>query len=164
MPKVLISYYSRSGNTEAMAKEILKAFISYPIDVKIKKLQETTIEDLLEADGIIIGSPTYYGGMAGEVKVLFDKSVKIHGKLAGKVGGAFTSSHNIGGGNETTILSILQAMLIHGMVIIGDAEGDHYGPVAIGFPDSRAKEVCRNYVELFAKLLLKLFPKKEADL
>jgi multimeric flavodoxin WrbA len=63
------------------------------------------------------GSPTYYGTMAWELKKLLDESVKFHGKLRGKVGGAFTSSANVGGGNETTVLDILKALLIHGMVV-----------------------------------------------
>lgn len=52
-----------------------------------------------------------------------------HGKLVGKVGGVFTSSGMIGGGNETTIMSILQGLLIHGMIVQGVQEGNHYGPV-----------------------------------
>lgn len=59
--------------------------------------------------------------------------------MSGKLGGAFTSSAYIGGGNETTLLSILKAMLIHGMVIVGVHNADHYGPVSIGLPDERAK-------------------------
>ena len=43
---------------------------------------------------------------------------------------------------ETTILDILHAMLIHGMIVQGDWQGDHYGPVSIGFPDAKAEEKC----------------------
>ena len=125
-------------------------------DVELKKIEETTIDDLLAADAIIIGSPTYYGAMAAEVKTLLDKSVEYHGKLTGKIGGAFTSSANIGGGNETTIMSILQALLIHGMIIQGDAGGDHYGPVAIGAPDDRSKKICLRYGKTVATLAQRL--------
>ena len=44
--------------------------------------------------------------------------------------------------NETTILDILNAFLIHGMIIQGDPQGDHYGPVAIGSPDARRTKEC----------------------
>jgi NAD(P)H dehydrogenase (quinone) len=94
--------------------------------------------------------------MAGELKELLDKSVKYHGRLVGKVGAAFASSANVGGGNETTILSILQAMLIHGMVIPGQVSGDHYGPVAIGSPDKRAKDECEKLGVLVVNLLKRL--------
>lgn len=73
---------------------------------------------------------------------LFDDSVRLHHRLTGKVGGAFTSSANIGGGNETTVLSILEAMLIHGMIVQGHPGGDHYGPVAVGKVDERVEKEC----------------------
>ena len=98
-----------------------------------------------------------YGGMAGRLKDFFDSSVVHHGKLSGKVGGAFTSSANIGGGNETTVLNILQAMLIHGMIVQGTAEGDHYGPVSIDAPDDRAKAQCEALGRRVASLAIKLF-------
>lgn len=94
--------------------------------------------------------------MANPVKKLLDDLVILHGKLEGKVGGAFISSANIGGGNETTILSILQAFLMHGMVIQGTSKNDHYGPVAIGSPDSRAEKQCISLGKLVAKLVKKL--------
>ncbi|HIJ17278.1 MAG TPA: flavodoxin family protein, partial [Thermoplasmata archaeon] len=106
--------------------------------------------------GIIIGSPTYYGLPAAEVKSLLDKSVKHHGKLSGKVGGAFASSANIGGGNETTVLAILEALLIHGRTICGDSKGDHYGPVSIEKPDDRVEKVCVRYGKRVAALTKKL--------
>ncbi len=63
--------------------------------------------------------------MAAEIKKFIDESVKFHGKLEGKVGGAFSSSAQIGGGNETTIMDILKTLLIHGMIIQGSSKGDH---------------------------------------
>ena len=95
--------------------------------------------------------------MAAEMKAMFDKSVVIHGQLEGKVGGAFTSAANLAGGNETTIISILEAMLIHGMVVQGTAQRDHYGPVAIGKPDDRAIGECRKLGTNVARLAVKLF-------
>jgi NAD(P)H dehydrogenase (quinone) len=94
--------------------------------------------------------------MAAEIKKLFDDSVKFHGKLDGKIGAAFASSANIAGGNETTILDILNAMLIHGMIIQGDPQGDHYGAVAIGSPDARSIKECLRLGSRLAKLVKKL--------
>ena len=157
MATVLISYYSRSGNTRRMAefvKEGLEKIDS--IEVVLKKVKDTELTDLLDADGIIIGSPTYFGGMAAEVKDLMDRSVKYFGKLNGKAGGAFTSSGGIAGGNETTLLSILQGLLIHGMVVQGVQKGGHYGPVAVGAPDELIQAECFNYGKLVGELTLKL--------
>ena len=94
--------------------------------------------------------------MAAEIKKLLDQSVKFHGRLDGKIGAAFASSANVGGGNETTILDILNAMLIHGMIIQGDSQGDHYGAVSIDAPDSRATKQCTRLGSRVAKLVKRL--------
>ncbi len=121
-----------------MAEYVREGVESEGVTAKVSPVSEVHPSDLLEPEGIIIGSPTYYGGMAAEIKSLLDQSVRYHGKLVGKVGGAFSSAANVGGGNETTVRSILDALLIHGMVIQGLVKGDHYGPVAVGAPDERA--------------------------
>jgi NAD(P)H dehydrogenase (quinone) len=156
MARVLVTYHSRSGNTEAMAKLVAEGAREAGAQVSLKKAQDVRPEELARYEGIIVGSPTYYGAMAAELKSLIDESVAHHGELEGKAGGAFTSSANVGGGNETTILGILQAMLIHGMVIQGDPDGDHYGPVAIGAPDERSKPLCKALGKRVAALAQKL--------
>jgi NAD(P)H dehydrogenase (quinone) len=155
---VLIVYYSRAGSTAKMAEYVAEgARDVLGASVVVKKVAEVDPKGLAAYDAIICGSPTYYGLMAAEMKELFDKSVAIHGRLEGKVGGAFTSAANLAGGNETTILSILQAMLIHGMIVKGTAQRDHYGPVAINKPDERAIGECRKLGRSLAELAVKLF-------
>ncbi|MCM8778169.1 MAG: NAD(P)H-dependent oxidoreductase, partial [Candidatus Omnitrophica bacterium] len=154
--KILIIYYSSTGNTEKMAYFIKTGAEEEGVDVKVKEVEKAGLEDMLDADGIIIGSPTYYGTMAAPIKEFLDKSVAIHSKLDGKVGAAFSSSANIGGGNETTIIDILNALLIHGMVIQGDPSGGHYGVVSIGAPDSRVERECKRLGKRIAKLVKKL--------
>ena len=158
MPKALVGFYSKSGNTRTMAVRIAEVLKDKGLDVDLKPVEEITIAMLLDYDCLIFGSPTYYGTMAWPLKKLIDDSVKYHGRLKDKLGGAFTSSANIGGGNETTVLDILKALLIHGMVILGDHRGDHYGPVAIGRPDKRALDNCATYAEKLAGLAKRLFP------
>ncbi|GAG22500.1 unnamed protein product, partial [marine sediment metagenome] len=60
------------------------------------------------------------------------------------------------GGNETTIMGIIEAMLISGMVVQGDPQGDHYGPVSIGKPDDRVKQQCQRRGLRIAELTKKL--------
>lgn len=157
MPKILIIYYSRTGNTKKMAELIHEGAVSEKgVDVEIKNIESVKVDELLKADGIIIGSPTYYGTMSWEVKKLFDDSIKFHGGLDGKVGAAFSSSGNVAGGNETTIMDIIKAMLIHGMIVYGDPVGDHYGPVALSAPDDRAKKGCIRLGQRVAILVKKL--------
>jgi len=156
MAKVLVIYYSRTGNTRRMAELVLEGIKKEGVDAQLKDVKETKADELLQYEGIVIGSPTYYGSMAAEIKKLLDDSVKFHGKLDGKVGAAFASSANVAGGNETTILDILNAMLIHGMIIHGDPQGDHYGAVAIGAPDARAAKECIRMGSRVAELVKRL--------
>ncbi len=157
MAKMLICYYSRTKHTQHMAEAVAEgAKETDGVDVDLKCLDEIEARDLPSYDAIVMGSPTYYGTMAAELKQLIDESVAFHGQLDGKVGGAFASSANVGGGNETTVLDILKAMLVHGMVIQGNPAGDHYGPVAIGEADARAKTQCVNLGKLVGRLAVKL--------
>lgn len=158
MAKVIVCYYSRTGNTEAMAEKIAEVIKKEGLEVDLKKVEEIKVDKLLDYDCLVFGSPTYYGSMAWPLKKLLDESVKFHGKLKGKAGGAFSSSANIGGGNETTILDIIHALLIHGMVVQGEPSGDHYGPVSIGVPDKRALKNCERYAKDLSSLVKKLYP------
>jgi len=155
MAKAIVIYYSRTGNTKEMAEIIAKAMNEADLQTECKSVSDVEAQDLLNYDAIVIGSPTYYGHMAGPIgsptyyghmagpiKQLFDDSVAFHGKLDGKVAAAFASSTNIAGGNETTIMGIIEAMLIAGCIVHGDPQGDHYGPVSIGKPDERVKRQC----------------------
>ncbi|MFB3887388.1 MAG: flavodoxin family protein [Thermodesulfobacteriota bacterium] len=156
MSTVLILYYSRGGNTEEMAKAVEEGVKSEGVKVVRKKVTQANPKDLLNVDGVILGSPNYYGTMAAEMKAFLDKSVRYHGKLEGKVGGAFSSGGGLGGGVETTVLDMLKALLIHGMVIQGDPWGSHYGAVSIGKPNPAAKKECKKLGEKIARLVKRL--------
>ena len=156
MAKGIVIYYSRSGNTKQMAEIIAKSMNEAGLKTDCKSIEKVKAEDLFGYDAIAIGSPTYYGHMAGPIKDLFDESVSHHGQLDGKVGAAFSSAANIGGGNETTIMGIIEAMLIAGMIVQGDPQGDHYGPVSIGKPDKRVQQQCQRRGQRIAALPKKL--------
>ena len=128
------------------------------LEVTVKKAEETKNSDLLTADGIIMGSPTYFGQMSAKLKALIDQSIEVHKDLTGKVGGAFTSSGGTASGGETTLLSILHAMLIHGMIVQGRADDKHYGVAVTGAPKKRDLAECEKLGERIAALVLKLNP------
>jgi NAD(P)H dehydrogenase (quinone) len=157
MPKALVCYYTLTRNTEKMAVRIAEALKAGGLEVDLRKAEEVKVEDLPSYHCLVFGSPTYYGSMAWPLKKLLDESVKFHRRLKGRVGGAFASSANVGGGNETTINDILHALLIHGMIVQGEPTGDHYGPVSIGRPDARALKVCDTFAANLADLTLKIF-------
>jgi NAD(P)H dehydrogenase (quinone) len=92
--KVLILYYSGSGNTQRMAKTIAEAMRSSAINVTVKDAGKFDISLLPKYDGIVLGSPTYFSNVAWQVKKVIDESI-IHyggGKLKGKAAGIFTSA------------------------------------------------------------------------
>jgi len=138
--QVLVMYHSRTGNTEAVAQAVASGVGEVPgVACVIKRAREVTQEDFLSSDGIIAGSPVYFGSMAAELKQVFDSFVHVRSQMADKVGAAFATGADASGGKETTILSILQAMLIYGMIIVGDpmdATG-HYGVACTEKPDRR---------------------------
>jgi NAD(P)H dehydrogenase (quinone) len=157
MPRLLVTYYTRSGHTEAMAKAVADGVKGVEgVEVQMRPIGEVSPDDLLEYDGIILGSPVYYGTMAAEMKKLIDESVKHHGKLTGKVGGAFASSGVAGGGCETTILDLINALLIHGMIVQGTAGGPHYGPISVGAPDEKACQECQKLGARVGELVRRL--------
>jgi NAD(P)H dehydrogenase (quinone) len=158
MAEGLVVYYSRSGNTKEMGETITKAMNDAGLKTQCKAVDKVRPDDLPNYEAVVIGSPCYYGQMAGPVKQLIDDLVSRHGQLNGKVGAAFSSSANIGGGSETTVMGIIEAMLIAGMVVQGDPQGAHYGPIAIGRPDEKVKQQCTRRGQRIAELTKRLFP------
>jgi NAD(P)H dehydrogenase (quinone) len=159
MPKILVVYDSRSGNTEAMALAVAKgAEKAGDLVVTVKRAEQTKSSDLLAADGIIMGSPTYFGQMSAKLKAVIDDSIKVHKDLTGKVGGAFTSSGGTASGGETTLLSIVQAMLIHGMIVQGRADDKHYGVAVTGTPSKEDLADCEELGKRVAEIVLKMKP------
>lgn len=156
MSYVLIVYESRTGNVKKMAEAVSEGVAQEGLDVKILPANQVQLDDLINASGIIAGTFTSYGIIAGEMKILFDLSAKKHGSLHGKVGGAFASSGGLGGGVETTVISILQMMLVHGMIIEGNHHTPHFGAVAIGKPDEKSIKGCQELGKRVAVLVKKL--------
>lgn len=149
MPKALIVYYSRTGHTKSMAMAIAEGVKNVEgVKVIIKKAEDTTNRDLLEADAIILGSPTYFRLPAWPIKKLIDESIDIYGLLRGKLGGVFTSTGSKYGG--VICLKALRDMLEeHGIEVIND------GVIAIERPNQEELQKCKEYGIKIAKRLLK---------
>ena len=157
--KVLVTYFSKSGNTKKLAQMIAKGVKDVEkVDCILKPASKVTKDDFISSNGIIAGSPVYFGTMSAELKDMFDRFVGVRKKMGDKIGAAFVTSGDESGGKETTIMSIIQAFLIYGMIIVGDpldATG-HYGVACIGAPD---KETEKNAIKLgrrVANLVIKL--------
>jgi NAD(P)H dehydrogenase (quinone) len=151
--RILILYDSKTGNTEKMAFSVAEGVRNIGIEVEIKHVDDTSVDVLPQLDGLILGSPVYYGQPSKKIKGFIDESVKYHGKLDGMVGGAFASSGATHSGAETTIISLLESLLIHGMIIQGTSGKNHYGPASVGPPDDIDIENCKAMGERVAKLV-----------
>jgi len=155
--RILIVYDSVSGNTERMAHAVAEGARQVKnVDVEMKNVDRTNLDDLVCADGIAFGSPTYFGEMSGRLKTFIDESIKVYGKLEGKVGAAFTSSGGTASGAETTLLSIVQSMFVHGMIVQGRPADKHFGVAAVGSPKDSDLKSCRDLGKRVAELASKL--------
>jgi len=154
--RVLIIYDSRTGNTEKMAYAVGEGVREEGVEVEVKRVDEASVDELPEYDGLILGSPVYYGQATARIKELIDASVKYHGRLEGKVGAAFASSGGVHSGAETTLLSLIHALLIHGMVVQGTPGRNHYGAVSVGAPDEEDLRACREMGWRVARLVKRL--------
>jgi NAD(P)H dehydrogenase (quinone) len=157
--QVLVLYYSKGGNTRVLAESIAQGIDSVEgVTSLVRATDQVTKEDFIAAGGVIAGSPVYFGGMAAELKQVFDAFVGTRRKMEGKVGAAFATSGDMSGGKETTMMSILQCMLIYGMVVVGDplSATGHYGTACVGAPDAAAKDNGRRLGIRVAELVKKL--------
>ena len=141
MTKVLVLYYSSYGHVEQMAAAVAEGVREAGAEAVVKRVPETvpeavakashfkldqaapvaTVAELAEYDAIILGVPTRFGNMPGQMKTFLDQTGGLwaQGKLVGKVGSVFTSTATQHGGQESTILSTHTVLLHHGMVIVG---------------------------------------------
>jgi NAD(P)H dehydrogenase (quinone) len=89
MATVLIVYYSRTGNTEAMARAVTEGAIFEGVEVVLKRVDSANEFDVSFADAVAFGSPCHFAYMAGALKAFFDTKLKIHGADAQDTSGGF---------------------------------------------------------------------------
>lgn len=137
---VLVLYYSRYGNTRALAETIAEGVEKTGTEARLRTVPSVspateasapaipedgdifcTKEDLIQCRGLILGSPTRFGNMAAPLKHFLDTTGNewLNGALIGKPAAVFTSTNSMHGGQESTLLSMMIPLLHHGMVIAG---------------------------------------------
>ncbi len=159
--QILVLYYSKGGNTRKLAEKIAQG-AEEVADVKaiLRHTRDVKQEDFTDSSAVIAGSPVYFGVMAADLKRVFDEFVGVRKRMEGKVGAAFATSADASGGKETTMMSIIQALLIYGMVVVGDplSATGHYGVACVGAPDQKAEENAVKLGRRVAELAKKLHP------
>lgn len=159
MGKVLILYYSKEGNTQKMASYVEEGARSVPgTDIRIKRVTEADADDLIWCDGLALGSPTYLGTVASEMKKFWEDVLPEWQKLDGKIGCAFSSQGGWGGGAELTCQALMTIMLNYGFLVFGvtDYAGHqftgHYGAIQAGEPRQEKEiEMCRRLGQRLAE-------------
>ncbi len=156
---VLVLYYSKGGNTRKLAEAVADGVGQVDgIEAVLRHSRDVTKDDFVGAGGLIVGSPVYFGTMAAQLKQVLDEFVGVRRKMEGKVGAAFATAGDASGGKETTMMSIIQALLIYGMIIVGDplSATGHYGTACVGAPDTATAENARRLGRRVAELVKQL--------
>jgi NAD(P)H dehydrogenase (quinone) len=127
--RVLVVYHSRRGTTEQMAQAAAEGAAEVAgVTATAKKIEEVTKEELQAADGLILGSPTYFANIAGTMKVILDDwNWKWRVDFTDKVGGAFATGGGQTGGKEHVVTSLLLFMLNNRMLVCGPLYQDETG-------------------------------------
>ena len=180
----------KNGNTEILLREALEAAASEGAETELVRLAgrdinpcracdsckskgECEIDDDLnevielaaDADGIIIGSPVYFGSVTAQTKMFMDRTrpLRSNFRLSDKVGGALTVGGSRNGGQETACGDIHNFFLIHEAVVVGDAAPTaHYGGTGVGgakgdsAEDATGIETSRNLGRKVASLAMKI--------
>jgi len=139
--RILLLFDSRGGLTEHLAEAIAEGVRSIDgAELSYRRIDEAQPRELLDCDGLIIGSPNW-SGMTGKLKEWFDYSGDLweSGELAGKPGAVFTAGWSRSGGIEATLLQLVHLLLSHGMIVVGlpwsetmRRSGSYYGATAHG--------------------------------
>ena len=139
--EILVVYYSRTGATESLARQICRGIDSMTgAQSRLRTVPSVTSDsdgrqqvvpdhgppfacarDLKECKGLALGSPTRFGNMAAAMKYFIDSTsdLWLSGALAGKPAAVFTSSSSMHGGQESTLLSMMLPLFHHGMLLVG---------------------------------------------
>lgn len=170
MNEILVLYYSRHGSVANLAKTISHGIesidgcsarvrtvpnVSANCEATEDSIPDTgppyaSLSDLEQCDGIIIGSPAYFGNMAAPLKYFLDQTTPqwLSGALVNKPAAAFTSSSSFHGGQEAALFSMLVPLMHHGAIVLGipyteeslnttQTGGTPYGATHISGQDSK---------------------------
>ena len=147
MVEVLVLYYSRTGNVEAMAKAVAEGVNSVEgASSKLRRVDYANVDDFISCDAVAFGSPNYFGYMAGVMKDFFGRAWLIREKVSGKPAAAFTC----GGSSSNAALLSLEKMY-SSFKLEKVSEGVTWGTREQGTPSKKDLTVCKKIGEALAK-------------
>jgi NAD(P)H dehydrogenase (quinone) len=202
--RVSVIYYSATGNVHRLAHALVDGAEAEGAEVRLRHVEEiaselqishnqywgrhraevedepvATLDDLEWADGVALGTPTRFGNVAAQLKQFMDQAGRLwqEGKLADRVGTAFTASMTAHGGQESTILALNNTLYHWGMVILPlgytvsevfNAGGNPYGTSftsgkTVAGPDDEALAVARYQGQRLARYAAVIGAARAAD-
>ena len=146
MKRVLIAYFSLSGNTQKMAEYMAEGVRISGQEVTVKKV--SAINDagkIAGYDGYILGCPTYHRDMTEPMKQFLFKAKKA--ELEGKLAGAFGSYTHDGNAPE---------MVYNTMQYVFKMDPFELGPFNLlesKIDTSEGMHACQDYGRVFGETL-----------
>ncbi len=140
MAKVAIIYDTATHNTEIMAKAIAEGISSEGVDVKLSHVHEAKLEDIKDADGVVLGSGTYHHEIMPTLEVFIEKAKDAN--LKGKIGAAFGSY----GWSAEVVDLITNRLKGYGMETVE-------GLLVHEKPDDVGLEKCREFGKKIARMV-----------
>ena len=164
--RILIAYHSRTGNTEKMAVAVREGAASVAgVEVVLRKAAEVTADDIVKADGIVLGTPVEWGNLSTEAKGFIDRVGAALGKAGatygeGRTAAVFCTAGSSSNGQEMARFSAIAAFLAMRFVIVGGVNDEGFGslgPQAVtgGKPPGvgdRDRADARRFGERFARI------------
>jgi len=142
--KLLVTYHSQTGNTEAMAKAVQEGALSSGAAVTLEKAADATSDDLLSCDAVAFGTPNYFSYMAGVMKDFFDRAwLAIRDGVVNKPYTAFGSA---GSGGRQALDSIDRVCSSFRL------KKAFEGVIATSKPSSEVLEKCKELGKKLAEL------------
>lgn len=124
MKKIAVVYHSAHGHTQHIAEHVARGAAEVEgADVRLLKVEDARVDALADYDGIVLGSPTFLGGVSGPFKSFMDATGGMWRRqsLRGKLAAGFTVSSLPAGDKQSTLLSMFVFAMQHGMLWVGNA-------------------------------------------
>ena len=167
--RILIAYHSRTGNTERMAAAVRDGAASVSgAEIVLRKVADVTSDDILQADGIVLGTPVEWGNLSAEAKRFLDRVGEVLGKAGatygeGRTAAVFCTGGSPSNGQEMARMGAIAAFLAMRFVVVGGVNQEGFGslgPQAVtgakppGVTDGDRADA-RRFGERFARLTLR---------
>lgn len=160
--KMSVMYFSKSGNSKKMAEKIVEGMQAVEgVEAKAFSIDAADEAFVKESKCLVAGCPIYMASTPAAMQAWLQTELGKYG-VAGKIGGAFATANYIHGGGELGIRTMLDHMMVMGMLTYsgGGSFGNpviHLGPVAIGANLDDFNETFRTYGERMAKKTVEIF-------